>query len=61
MGRSELIIYDENLRVKESITWKIQQKSLTLHLRDAKGNPVARANVPFDTMKKFILENNKMK
>lgn len=56
-----LEIYDENLHVKESITWKKQRESISFSLRDSKGNQVARATMPIKDLKEYILANNKMK
>ena len=61
MGKSELVIYDSELHVKESVSWRVQQKSLSFCLKDSKGNQVAKANMSFDTLKEFILANDKTK
>lgn len=61
MGKSELKLYDSELHVKESISWKVQQKSLSFCLKDSKGNPVAKANMPFEVLKEYITANDKTK
>lgn len=61
MAKNELIIYDNCLKPKESIWWRIRLKSISFELRDSKGNPVAKANISFDEMKALILARDKSK